>query len=158
MQGMSLARSGASAAIAVVFVGGIPNLTGQPPNTSTGSLSEARAKELAAAMVKAHNAWGISVNSAGAVLTLTETARDQGRISYRLYAKGLPPDHVYSLLQWPISQKEPSMALPGVTFDKSGMAICAAPKGDFSLYIRAYWPKFAVTDGSWTPPPVQKVN
>jgi hypothetical protein len=31
-----------------------------------------------------------------------------------------------------------------------------APKGDFSLYVRAYWPKVAVTDGLWTPPPVEK--
>lgn len=31
-----------------------------------------------------------------------------------------------------------------------------APKGgDFSLYIRAYWPKTAVVEGSWTPPAVQ---
>ena len=30
-----------------------------------------------------------------------------------------------------------------------------APKnGDFSLYIRAYWPKVPIIDGSWTPPPV----
>lgn len=30
-----------------------------------------------------------------------------------------------------------------------------SPKGaDFSLYVRAYWPKVAVTDGSWTPPAV----
>ena len=30
-----------------------------------------------------------------------------------------------------------------------------APAGEeFSLYIRAYWPESAVTDGSWTPPPV----
>ena len=34
-----------------------------------------------------------------------------------------------------------------------------APSGsDFSLYVRAYWPKTAITDGSWTPPPVQRVN
>ncbi|HEU5295191.1 MAG TPA: DUF1254 domain-containing protein, partial [Burkholderiaceae bacterium] len=32
-----------------------------------------------------------------------------------------------------------------------------APKGDFSLYVRAYWPKVPVTEGSWTPPPVVKV-
>jgi len=32
-----------------------------------------------------------------------------------------------------------------------------APKGsDFSLYVRAYWPKAAVQDGSWTPPPVMR--
>ncbi len=34
-----------------------------------------------------------------------------------------------------------------------------APKGgDFSLYIRAYWPEVAVSDGSWTPPPVMKTR
>jgi hypothetical protein len=33
-----------------------------------------------------------------------------------------------------------------------------APSGDFSLYVRAYWPKPAVTDGSWTPPAVQRVK
>jgi hypothetical protein len=33
-----------------------------------------------------------------------------------------------------------------------------APKGDFSLYVRAYWPKAPVLDGSWTPPAVQKVH
>jgi hypothetical protein len=33
-----------------------------------------------------------------------------------------------------------------------------APEGDFSLYIRAYWPKTAVTDGSWTPPAVLKAD
>ncbi len=32
-----------------------------------------------------------------------------------------------------------------------------APKGDFSLYVRSYWPKAAITEGSWTPPPVLKV-
>ena len=34
-----------------------------------------------------------------------------------------------------------------------------APRGaDFSLYMRAYWPKTAITDGSWTPPAVQRVH
>jgi hypothetical protein len=28
----------------------------------------------------------------------------------------------------------------------------------FTLYIRAYWPKVAVRDGSWTPPPVVRVE
>jgi hypothetical protein len=31
-----------------------------------------------------------------------------------------------------------------------------APDGDFSLYIRAYWPETAITDGTWTPPPVER--
>jgi hypothetical protein len=34
-----------------------------------------------------------------------------------------------------------------------------APKGgDFTLYVRAYWPKTPVTDGSWTPPAVQRAG
>jgi len=34
-----------------------------------------------------------------------------------------------------------------------------APKdADFSLFMRAYWPKTAVIDGSWTPPAAQKSN
>ena len=32
-----------------------------------------------------------------------------------------------------------------------------APKdADFSLYVRAYWPKAAVLDGQWTPPAAQR--
>jgi len=34
-----------------------------------------------------------------------------------------------------------------------------APKaGDFSLYIRSYWPKAAIIDGSWIPPAVLKAT
>lgn len=29
-----------------------------------------------------------------------------------------------------------------------------APTGEFSLYLRAYWPEVAATSGAWTPPPV----
>jgi hypothetical protein len=32
------------------------------------------------------------------------------------------------------------------------------PKDDFSLYIRAYWPKSPITDGSWIPPAVRRVR
>jgi hypothetical protein len=34
-----------------------------------------------------------------------------------------------------------------------------APQGaDFSIYMRSYWPKVEITDGSWTPPAVQRVG
>jgi len=33
------------------------------------------------------------------------------------------------------------------------------PKGDdFSLYIRAYWPRVSITDGAWTPPAVKAIG
>ena len=31
-----------------------------------------------------------------------------------------------------------------------------APDGDFSLYVRSYWPDAAITEGKWTPPRVEK--
>jgi hypothetical protein len=33
-----------------------------------------------------------------------------------------------------------------------------APKGDFSLYIRTYWPEDAILSGTWTPPAVVKAK
>lgn len=34
-----------------------------------------------------------------------------------------------------------------------------APKdADFTLYVRAYWPKAAIVEGSWTPPPVMRAE
>ena len=32
-----------------------------------------------------------------------------------------------------------------------------APKGPFNLLMRLYYPKTAILDGSWAPPPVKKV-
>jgi hypothetical protein len=33
-----------------------------------------------------------------------------------------------------------------------------APAGPFSLYLRAYWPKQPILDGTWTPPPVTRFH
>jgi hypothetical protein len=33
-----------------------------------------------------------------------------------------------------------------------------APKGNFSLYLRNYWPKQSIIDGSWQPPAVKRVK
>jgi hypothetical protein len=33
-----------------------------------------------------------------------------------------------------------------------------ALQGDFSLYVRSYWPEAAILEGKWTPPPVVKVK
>lgn len=33
-----------------------------------------------------------------------------------------------------------------------------SPTGDFSLYVRAYWPEEAALNGSWTPPAVMKAK
>jgi hypothetical protein len=33
-----------------------------------------------------------------------------------------------------------------------------APRGDFSLYIRTYWPDAPIVNGQWTPPPVRSAK
>jgi hypothetical protein len=33
-----------------------------------------------------------------------------------------------------------------------------APEGDFSLYLRAYWPEKSILDGTWSPPNVKKTS
>jgi hypothetical protein len=40
--------------------------------------------------------------------------------------------------------------------DKESNWLPAPKGGDFSLYIRAYWPKAPILDGSWTPPTVER--
>ena len=42
--------------------------------------------------------------------------------------------------------------------DKEANWLPAPKDGDFSLYMRAYWPKVEVTGGSWTPPAVEQAN
>jgi hypothetical protein len=34
----------------------------------------------------------------------------------------------------------------------------APANAEFSLYLRGYWPKPAMIDGSWTPPAVRKIG
>jgi hypothetical protein len=33
-----------------------------------------------------------------------------------------------------------------------------APREPFSLYIRAYWGKDAILDGTWTPPAIERLD
>jgi hypothetical protein len=33
-----------------------------------------------------------------------------------------------------------------------------APAGELTITMRVYWPKPAMLKGSWTPPPVKRVN
>ena len=42
--------------------------------------------------------------------------------------------------------------------DKESNWLPAPENADFSLYIRTYWPKQEVLDGSWKPPVVQEVK
>ena len=42
--------------------------------------------------------------------------------------------------------------------DKESNWLPTPKDSDFSLYVRTYWPKVEVTDGTWTPPPVKRAE
>jgi hypothetical protein len=42
--------------------------------------------------------------------------------------------------------------------DKESNWLPAPKDADFSLYLRAYWPKAAILDGKWTPPAVERAR
>ena len=41
---------------------------------------------------------------------------------------------------------------------QQGNWLPAPQDADFTLYLRSYWPKVAIMDGSWTPPGVEKAK
>ncbi len=112
--------------VVIAFSGfALGQTTAQNPTNSGYS----QAQQIAEAIVKTNNGWGEKLNASGAVLTVLETGRANGRISYRLHAEGLPKDHIYSLIQWPVTQRQPIVALQGVTINSSGIAVCAGRAG-----------------------------
>jgi hypothetical protein len=80
-------------------------------------------------IIKMHANWGPGASAPGAILTLKEASREGGQVSYRLYAEGLPRDRTYAVIQWPVTMQKPAVLLQGVTFDGSGLAICAGRPG-----------------------------
>ena len=80
-----------------------------------------------------HKGWSPKASTPQTSITLKETERSGSLITYRLYAIGLPRDQHYSLVSWPVTQREPGVLLSGVTVDGSGLAICAGKPGDCGL-------------------------
>ncbi len=75
-------------------------------------------------LVKMHNAWGASASSPNASLTIQESSRSGRTIKFRLFAQGVAMDEIYSIVAWPVTQKQPVEVQKGVTLDASGLAVC----------------------------------
>jgi hypothetical protein len=90
------------------------------------------AQESAENLAKMHEAWGTKASTPGTSLTIKESSRSGQVIKLRLTATGLPKEGAYSLVTWPVTQREPSKLLSGVTLDGSGLAICAGTPGTCS--------------------------
>jgi hypothetical protein len=95
----------------------------------TAAASTASAVETASRLVKMHEAWGPGASTPNRSLSLKEASREGSVIRIRMYATGLPKHDVYTLLTWPVTQRGPSESLRGVTFDESGLAVCAGTPG-----------------------------
>ena len=87
--------------------------------------ANANVQDAVANLVKMHNAWGASASSPNASLTIQESSRSGRTIKFRLSAEGVPKDGIYSIVAWPVTQKQPVEVQKGVTLDVPGLAICA---------------------------------
>jgi hypothetical protein len=87
--------------------------------------SKASAEEAASHLVKMHEAWGPAANTPNTSLSLKEISREGSIVKFRMHATGLPKQGIYTLIQWPVTEREPTAVLRGVTFDKTGLAVCA---------------------------------
>lgn len=76
-------------------------------------------------LMKINGAWGPSASTPNMSLTIKETSRSGQTIKFGLSGEGLPKDKTYSIVSWPITQDKLSKILSGVTFNSSGVAICA---------------------------------
>jgi len=69
---------------------------------------------------------------------------DPHRAAYRGHFAGIEGSN---LARSPAPEERQTAPIPGGALTR-----------DLSLYVRAYWPKVAVIDGSWTPPAVKRVG
>src|SRR5439155_13828024 len=86
---------------------------------------QARGAAIAQSLVKRHVAWQTSLSSPGASVEAKEVARRGSFIQYHLYVSGLPSDKLYRVVTWPVTQREPSTQIEGVSLGKDGLVMCA---------------------------------
>jgi hypothetical protein len=96
------------------------------PTLSFGQTDvEAKAAEMSKAMVNAHIAWRSKISSAGASLQVKGVEKRGSLFKYYLTVSGLPTDRLYSVVSWPVTQKDPSGIMEGISIGKDGTLICA---------------------------------
>jgi len=76
-----------------------------------------------------HDAWGVRASSPSTTLAIVEQSHTGSEFRYRLQATGVPADVVFTLIAWPVTQRQPSEVLRGVTFNETGLAVCAGRPG-----------------------------
>lgn len=90
--------------------------------------TEAETMKAIEQLVRSHSGWSSALNTPGATLDLEEMSRAGNEIAYRLRGSGLPSGKRYTLIQWPVTG-DPVEAMRGITFNETGIAICAGSPG-----------------------------
>ncbi len=99
------------------------------PALGQGTTAPSGTEDAVNRLVKEHQAWGPAASTPNTSLSLKEASREGSIIRLRMYATGLPKEGTYTLMTWPVTQRGPGESLRGVTFDESGLAVCAGTPG-----------------------------
>ncbi|MDP8988800.1 MAG: hypothetical protein M3N41_01800 [Acidobacteriota bacterium] len=99
------------------------------PALGQGTAAPSGTEDAVNRLVKAHQAWGPAASTPHTSLLLKEASREGPVIRIRMYATGLPKEGTYTLITWPVTQRGPEESLRGVTFDESGLLVCAGTPG-----------------------------
>lgn len=90
-----------------------------------GVSAEASAENAAQSLVKGHIAWGNKLSSPGALIQVKEIERQGGRVKYHLFVSGLPFDALYTVMSWPVTQRQPTPVIEGASLGTNGIVMCA---------------------------------
>lgn len=113
-------RFGITAAAALLLL-----CVGLKLHSQTNPDMEARARQSAAALIKAHSAWKKNLSNSKVSIEAKEVARQGSLVQYHIFVSGLPTDINYTVLQWPVTQRAPLPAMEGVSVGKNGIVMCA---------------------------------
>lgn len=101
------------------------------PGEQQAAAPPSDATEILRRIVNQQLAWESNKVSTGATLQLKETTRqrqsDRTVVTYRIIASGVPPDSLYTLMQWGLDNQIHQL-LSGISFLKDGTAVCAGTK------------------------------
>lgn len=103
---------------------------GSPQSAAASADDNKRMGELITQIAQLNQVWGAKLTTPGASLKLKLISGNPTRpFKYHLYAQGLPKDAIFSIMQWPVTQNQPSELLGGVTLNAEGLAVCAGKPG-----------------------------
>lgn len=98
------------------------------PSTQNGQTLDAN--EISVRLARVTRDWlKNKISTPGATAEVREIERQRGngnlRIDYHVFVKGVPKDQLYELQQWPITARQPSELMTGLSIAPNGMMICA---------------------------------